>query len=393
MKLSGFVHPNGGETRYTFEYGPTTTYGTRSFELKVPAGDQSVPVEAVIRDGTLIPLHEYDFRIIAENSVGKVESPNLTFIAPKIEEPPLAIANPPIQTSSTAATLQGAVDPGGLSTTYHFEFGKTRAYGTDLPETEVTIPAGDGLVPIEASTTVLEPNTTYFYRLVAKNAKGESKSLVEVFTTPPERPLATATSYAQTGRGHVLYGTVDPNGQKTTYYFEFGVPQAGGLRSSEGQSAGTGTTSVSVSQSIGPLPPDSDFQFRLVAISAGGESKSKVVSFTTPREPEAGIPLAKKLGVQSISVRGTRASIELSAPDLGLIRVSGKDLSEVSKVSFAAGSVKLSLSLTPAGVRRLKGGRLHELKLPAQITFLPFQSDGGRLQKTSAKLVFEKGGT
>ena len=225
VKLNGLVYPNGGETRYTFEYGPTTTYGTRSFELTVPAGDLALPVEAVIRDGSLIPYRKYDFRLIAENSVGRVESPNLTFIAPKIEEPPLAIANPPIQTSSTAATLQGAIDPGGLSSTYRFEFGKTLAYGTDAPETEATIPAGDGLVVVEAPATGLQPNTTYFCRLVAKNAKGESKSLEEVFTTPPEPPLATATAYAQTAHGYLLSGTVEPNGEKTSYYFEFGAPR------------------------------------------------------------------------------------------------------------------------------------------------------------------------
>ena len=148
---------------------------------------------------------------------------------------------------------------------------------------------------------------------------------------------------------------------------------------------------MAVSQPIGPLPPDTLFQFRLVATNSGGETKSKEVFFTTPGEAVTELPPAKSISVQSVSVRGTTASIELSAPDLGLISAAGRDLREASRVSYAAGPVKLSLSLTSAGIRQLKRERRHQLKLPVQITFLPFQSGGGKAQKASAKLVFRTG--
>ena len=96
-------------------------------------------MQAKIKASLLVPNREYDFRLIAENSAGKTESKNLTFIAPKVEEAPLAIGEPPSQTSGSAATLQGYINPGGLPTTYRFELGKSNAYGTDLPATEGTI--------------------------------------------------------------------------------------------------------------------------------------------------------------------------------------------------------------------------------------------------------------
>src|SRR5690349_9713163 len=36
--------------------------------------------------------------------------------------------------TSTSAVLNGAVNPNGEATTYHFEYGTTKAYGTATPE-------------------------------------------------------------------------------------------------------------------------------------------------------------------------------------------------------------------------------------------------------------------
>ena len=37
--------------------------------------------------------------------------------------------------TTTSATLNGTVNPGGLATTYYFEYGTTTSYGTDIPIT------------------------------------------------------------------------------------------------------------------------------------------------------------------------------------------------------------------------------------------------------------------
>ena len=190
--MSGSVDPGGGKTRYILEYGLSTEYGTK-IERVIPAANEAVPVHLELKNSSLVPNQEYDFRLVALNNVGRAESPNLRFTAPEREAPPTAFANPPSETSRSAFTLKGDVYAGGLPTSYRFELGKTLAYGTNLPAGEGTLAGGERVVGVEALASGLQPDTTYHYRVVAKNALGEAKSIDQVFTTLPEAPSATAT--------------------------------------------------------------------------------------------------------------------------------------------------------------------------------------------------------
>ncbi len=83
----------------------------------------------------------------------------------------------PVRTT-TAAQLNGRVNPAGIATTYHFEYGPTGSYG----ESTSSQPAGSGnLVElVSEEVTGLQPDTTYHYRLVADNgtvAQGEDMTL------------------------------------------------------------------------------------------------------------------------------------------------------------------------------------------------------------------------
>jgi hypothetical protein len=72
--------------------------------------------------------------------------------------------------TTNSATLNGTVNPNGLSTTYYFQWGTTTAYGHATP----SLPAGSGTGNSAVSTnlTSLTPNTNYHYRLVATNSAG-----------------------------------------------------------------------------------------------------------------------------------------------------------------------------------------------------------------------------
>ena len=71
----------------------------------------------------------------------------------------------PTLTTDTYALLSGIVNPNGATTSYHFEWGPTSAYGQTTPETQ----AGNGKadVNVDISIDQLKPATTYHYRLVA----------------------------------------------------------------------------------------------------------------------------------------------------------------------------------------------------------------------------------
>lgn len=66
--LKGTVNPNGSEAKYWFEYGPTTSYGTKTTEAS--AGSGSNPVEQSKTLSGLEPAQKYHFRIVASSAEG-----------------------------------------------------------------------------------------------------------------------------------------------------------------------------------------------------------------------------------------------------------------------------------------------------------------------------------
>jgi hypothetical protein len=86
--------------------------------------------------------------------------------------------------TSTTATVHGTVNPGKEQTTYHFEYGKTTAYGIATP----TANAGKGnkTTNVSADLGQLVPSTTYHYRLVATNPSGTVAGADMTFTTLAE---------------------------------------------------------------------------------------------------------------------------------------------------------------------------------------------------------------
>jgi hypothetical protein len=72
--------------------------------------------------------------------------------------------------SYSSATLDGSVNPQGSDTSYYFQYGLTKAYGSQT----VIADAGAGTHTVSVSLAVggLEPLTVYHYRLIAVNGRG-----------------------------------------------------------------------------------------------------------------------------------------------------------------------------------------------------------------------------
>jgi hypothetical protein len=81
----------------------------------------------------------------------------------------------------TTAVIGGTVNPNAQATTYHFEYGRTAAYGQSTPSQTLT--AGQIAQPVSAALAGLSPATLYHYRLVATNATGTSAGADATFTT------------------------------------------------------------------------------------------------------------------------------------------------------------------------------------------------------------------
>ena len=105
---------------------------------------------------------------------------------------PVATAATAAATSvgSTSATLNGTVNPNGASTTVFFQYGTTAAYGSQTANQVFT---GNSVQNVTANVGGLTANTTYHYRLVAKNAGGTSTGSDVSFTTASPTPTPTPT--------------------------------------------------------------------------------------------------------------------------------------------------------------------------------------------------------
>ncbi len=105
-------------------------------------------------------------------NVGGSENPFLVYTpgVPPVTTAP-AVFTKPADFETYSATLKGIVNPGGVSTTYKFEYGTTISYGSSIPVSPESI--GSGIEDVEVSETIkTEPGVTYHYRIVATNSKG-----------------------------------------------------------------------------------------------------------------------------------------------------------------------------------------------------------------------------
>jgi len=177
--LTGQVNPNGLSTSYFFDYGTSEMYGSTTATFSAGSGTTQTPVSAGLTG--LEPGTTYHYRLVATNSDGTTDGADQTLTT--------SAATTAVSTgaasgvSEVSATLKGAVDTGGLATTWHFDYGKSSSYGSSTPS---------GSLSASATTTVsallknLKPGTTYHYRLVASNAKGTVDGADHTFKTLPK---------------------------------------------------------------------------------------------------------------------------------------------------------------------------------------------------------------
>lgn len=94
----------------------------------------------------------------------------------------------------------------------------------------------------------------------------------------------TGGATAVTANGAKLNGSVDPNGQSTSYYFEYGTTRSYGSRSGDA-SAGSGGSSRNVSVDVGGLQPNTLYHYRIVASNASGVVSGSDRTFRTDKQP------------------------------------------------------------------------------------------------------------
>src|SRR5262249_13062809 len=76
--FNGTVTPNGSGTTAWFEYGTTTSYGSKTAGVNLGSGRSQVPLSTTI--STLLPGTTYHVRAVATNAAGKVVGADYSFV-------------------------------------------------------------------------------------------------------------------------------------------------------------------------------------------------------------------------------------------------------------------------------------------------------------------------
>jgi hypothetical protein len=101
-----------------------------------------------------------------------------------------------------------------------------------------------------------------------------------------------------------LNGAINPNGQATTWYFEFGTTGSYGTKTTA-QSAGAGAKSVNESSTVTGLTAGTTYHFRIVASNASGTSFGADQSFVTVSPPAVATVAPQSIEPTSGTLMGT----------------------------------------------------------------------------------------
>ena len=274
--LNGSLNPHGLTTTVSFQYGTTTAYGSTT-PMQTQTGNTYQDIAANISG--LSPNTVYHFRIVATNSVGTRLGSDRTFTTLGVTGAPVATTNPATFIASFSAMLNALLDPHGLPTSVHFQYGTTPSYGlTTAPQNR----SGNTFQVVGANVTGLTANTLYHFRVVASNGSATTMGSDGTFTTlTPTGPPVVITNGATnvTTSSGTLNGALDPHGLTTTVFFQYGITASYG--SATPMQTQTGNTYRNIAANVGGLTPHTTYHFRMVATNAGGTRMGSDRTFTT----------------------------------------------------------------------------------------------------------------
>ncbi len=242
------------------------------------------------------------------------------------EAPSEVVTEQPEATASGVA-FRGELNPGGLPTTYYFDYKSVtcdESPSSCVKQTAVAGPlTGDTEQEVPAVEVVgLTAGRKYSYQLIGNNADGTEAGASVIFTagahaySPPsevmtEQPEATAT-------GMAFRGELNPGGLPTTYYFEYSSLTCDELPTCEKQTAVAGPLTGDAEQEVpvaevAGLTAGRKYSYRLVADNAdGSEAGASVIFEARPEEqeppPEEQEPPPNEQSAPSVQESGSEAA-------------------------------------------------------------------------------------
>jgi phosphodiesterase/alkaline phosphatase D-like protein len=255
----------------------------------------------------LQPLRKYLFCVVASNEAGESAQGNEV----SFETPPVAPAVDGESVSEITpfqAVMEGQVNPENQETTYQLEY-STKESGGELQQATGAAfggtPAnvfGDQRVgpSVPAAITGLSPATRYYYRVLARNATGETKGRIEEFQTlSAEKPVVeNARFVAATTNSETLEAQLNPEylgvSCEVQYVseavfdasgFTAGVSSAGCTTVAPASEFGQGGSPVAFTATLSELQESAAYEYRIVAANGTGtlETAPQRLARTAPQ--------------------------------------------------------------------------------------------------------------
>lgn len=225
--LQGGVYPNGNDTIYWWEYGPTTAYGQKTQATDIGSYTAPAPVQDTING--LTPGTTYHYRLVAQNSAGIMYGYDFT-----------------LTTSSTNAATTGS--GGGAGTT-----GGSGSAGSGSGRLGTTTPQ-----PPDAGTTSTNGGSPVIHATNAP-ALGNLQIL----------SLGSGTA--------TVRASINTRGGATTYYLAYGTTKALGHRTPVGSSA----ASRAITWQLRGLAAGKIYYLQAVAANGAGTRRGPLVRVRT----------------------------------------------------------------------------------------------------------------
>ena len=212
---------------------------------------------------------------------------------------------------ATAAVLNGTITANGYGGSYRFEYATDANYlasGYDTNTAWVPYAGGASAATVSAQLTGLTRNTTYHYALVASNGVDTVTTGDQTFTTattslPPSISQTTGTNLADNTA--TLQASLDPSGQDTQYFFEFGTSTCAGGTVTPTVDGGAGSLNETVSANVTGLVANTTYMFCLVATNATNTTTSPPQTFTTLTPATVTTGAVSVKGVTTATLPGT----------------------------------------------------------------------------------------
>jgi hypothetical protein len=202
--------------------------------------------------------------------------------------------------------------------------------------------------------------TVLTFVLVPSAAAAAAGTSAAAAAAAPSATTNGATAHPTTA---TLYGTVNPNGAATNYYFEYGPTTAYGA-TSQTESAGSGKKALNVHIGVADLTPGT-YHYRIVATNDAGTATGADRTFTTAGYPPPDVTTgpATAVDTRSAVITGTvtpGAAVTTYGVEYGPSTAYG---ARTAWRSLAAGSSPLSVSIP---LKNLAHGTVFHYRLVAR---------------------------